>query len=194
MLGAVLVTDAAGFFGSFLCGRLVEDGGWEAAGLDNVNSCYDLGITEGRLRTLREADVDRCFIFVNGDRADAALVERLFFENGFDVVVNLAAQTGVRYSIDNAKVYIDSNLVELYNVLEVSAHYTVRRLVFASSSSVYGGNERVSFSEADQVDRPASPCADCSVLERDFGYRPMTGLEDGLRAFTWWYRGYYGVC
>ena len=194
MLGTVLVTDAAGFFGSFLCGRLVEDSGWEAAGLDNVNSCYDPGITEDRLRTPREADVDGRFIFVNDDLADAALVEHLFFENGFNVVVNLAAQAGVRYSIDNAKVYIDSNLAGLYNVLEVSAHHPVRHLVFASSSSVYGGNERVSFSEAGQVDCPASPYADCSVFERDFGYRPTTGLEDGLHAFAWWYRGCYGVC
>ena len=98
MLGTVLVTGVAGFIGSFLCRRLVEDGGCEVTGLDNVNSYYDPGIKEDRLRMLHEADVGGRFTFVRGDLTDAALVERLFAEGGFDVVVNLAAQAGVRYS------------------------------------------------------------------------------------------------
>lgn len=152
----VLVTGAAGFIGAFLCDRLIKDGGWEVVGLDNVNSYYDPGIKEDRLRMVREADAEGCFSFVRGDLCDAALVERLFAENGFDVVVNLAAQAGVRYSIENPKAYVDSNLVGFFNVLEACRHHPVGHLVYASSSSVYGGNEKVPFSEEDRVDSPVS--------------------------------------
>lgn len=152
----VLVTGAAGFIGSFLCRRLIEDGGGEVTGLDNVNSYYDPGIKEDRLRILREADAEGRFTFVRGDLTDAALIERLFAENGFDVVVNLAAQAGVRYSIENPKAYVDSNLVGFFNVLEACRHHPVKHLVYASSSSVYGGNKKVPFSESDRVDSPVS--------------------------------------
>ncbi len=152
----VLVTGAAGFIGAFLCKRLVEDGGWEVVGLDNMNSYYDPGIKEARLAMLREADSEGRFEFVRGDLTDAALIERLFAENGFDVVVNLAAQAGVRYSIENPKVYADSNLVGFFNILEACRHHPVKHLVYASSSSVYGGNEKVPFSEGDRVDEPVS--------------------------------------
>ena len=152
----VLVTGAAGFIGAFLCKRLIEEGGCEVVGLDSVNSYYDPGIKENRLRMLREADGDGYFTFLKGDLTDAALVERIFTENEFDVVVNLAAQAGVRYSIDNPKTYIDSNLIGFYNILEACRHHPVKHLVFASSSSVYGGNEKVPFSEMDQVDYPVS--------------------------------------
>ncbi|MBM6953476.1 GDP-mannose 4,6-dehydratase [Enorma phocaeensis] len=153
--GKTLVTGAAGFIGAFLSEHLVREG-WDVVGLDNVNAYYDPGIKEDRLRMLREADEDGRFTFVRGDLTDAALVERLFVENDFDVVVNLAAQAGVRYSIDNPKAYIDSNLIGFYNILEACRHHPVKHLVFASSSSVYGGNEKVPFSEADQVDHPVS--------------------------------------
>ena len=152
----VLVTGAAGFIGAFLCKRLIEDNGWEVVGLDNVNSYYDPSIKEDRLRMVREADDDGRFSFVRGDLCDAALVERLFAGNGFDVVVNLAAQAGVRYSIENPKAYVDSNLVGFSNVLEACRHHPVKHLVYASSSSVYGGNEKVPFSEGDRVDSPVS--------------------------------------
>ena len=152
----VLVTGAAGFIGAFLCDRLIKDGGWDIVGLDNVNSYYDPGIKEDRLRMLHEADAEGRFSFVRGDLCDAALVERLFAEDGFDVVVNLAAQAGVRYSIENPKAYIDSNLVGFFNVLEACRHHPVEHLVYASSSSVYGGNEKVPFSEEDRVDSPVS--------------------------------------
>ena len=141
-MGKLLVTGAVGFIGSFLCRRLIEGGGWEVTGLDNMNSYYDPGIKENRLRMLREADKEGRFAFARGDLCDAALVERLFAEHDFDVVVNLAAQAGVRYSIDNPKAYVDSNLVGFYNILEACRHHPVRHLVFASSSSVYGGNEK----------------------------------------------------
>ncbi|MDB1805549.1 NAD-dependent epimerase/dehydratase family protein [Eggerthella lenta] len=152
----VLVTGAAGFIGAFLCKRLVEDGGWEVIGLDNVNSYYDPGIKEDRLRMVREADSEGRFSFFRGDLCDTALVDRLFVEGGFDVVVNLAAQAGVRYSIENPRAYVDSNLVGFFNILEACRHHLVKHLVYASSSSVYGGNEKVPFSEDDRVDSPVS--------------------------------------
>ena len=152
----ILVTGAAGFIGAFLVKRLLETTDAHIVGLDSVNSYYDPGIKEDRLRMLRGADAEGRFTFVRGDLCDAALVERLFAESGFDVVVNLAAQAGVRYSIDNPRAYVESNLVGFFNVLEACRHHPVGHLVFASSSSVYGGNEKVPFSEADPVDHPVS--------------------------------------
>lgn len=151
----ILVTGAAGFIGAFLAKRLLADD-WEVVGLDNVNSYYDPGIKEARLAMLRESDVDGRFTFIRGDLCDAALLERLFAENGFDVVVNLAAQAGVRYSIENPRTYVESNLIGFFNVLECCRHHPVRHLVYASSSSVYGGNKKVPFSEDDRVDTPVS--------------------------------------
>ena len=105
---------------------------------------------------LAEVDTDGRFAFVRGDLCDAALIERLFAEGGFDVVVNLAAQAGVRYSIENPRAYLESNLVGFFNVLEACRHHPVKHLVYASSSSVYGGNKKVPFSEEDRVDSPVS--------------------------------------
>ena len=130
---------------------------------------------------------DGRFTFVRGDLTDAALVERLFAEKGFDVVVNLAAKAGVRYSIDNPRAYIDSNLIGFYNVLEACRHHPVKHLVFASSSSVYGGNERVPFSEADQVDHPVSLYAATKKANElmAHAYSKLYGIPcTGLRFFT----------
>mgnify|MGYP000522560142 CR=1 FL=1 len=153
----VLVTGAAGFIGAFLSRRLVADG-WDVTGLDNMNSYYDPAIKETRLEMVRAAaeGAPGSFRFVGGDLADAALLERLFVEGGFDAVVNLAAQAGVRYSIENPRAYVESNLVGFFNVLECCRHHPVRHLVYASSSSVYGGNVKVPFSEEDRVDSPVS--------------------------------------
>ena len=152
----VLVTGAAGFIGAFLVKKLLDQTDDVIAGLDNLNSYYDPGIKDARLRMLADADTDGRFTFVRGDLCDAALIERLFAEGGFDVVVNLAAQAGVRYSIENPRAYLESNLVGFFNILEACRHHPVKHLVYASSSSVYGGNKKVPFSEEDRVGSPVS--------------------------------------
>ena len=166
----VLVTGAAGFIGSFFVKRLLEITDDSIVGLDNLNSYYDPGIKDARLRMLAEADTDGRFTFVRGDLCDAALIERLFAQNGFDVVVNLAAQAGVRYSIENPRAYLESNLVGFFNVLEACRHHPVRHLVYASSSSVYGGNKKVPFSEED------FNMGDC---RRDFTY--VDDIVEGVK-------------
>lgn len=153
MARKVLVTGAAGFIGAFLVKKLLEETSDTIVGLDNLNSYYDPGIKHARLRML---DAGGRFTFVRGDLCDAALIERLFAQNCFDVVVNLAAQAGVRYSIENPRAYLESNLVGFFNVLEACRHHPVKHLVYASSSSVYGGNKKVPFSEEDRVDSPVS--------------------------------------
>ena len=182
-----LITGAAGFIGAFLCKRLIEETNAKIIGFDNVNAYYDPGIKEDRLRMIREADSDGRFTFVKGDLCDAALIERLFAENDFDVVVNLAAQAGVRYSIDSPRDYVESNLVGFFNILEACRHHPVKHLVFASSSSVYGGNEKVPFSEADQVDHPVSLYAATKKSNEllAHAYSKLYGIPaTGLRFFT----------
>jgi len=186
-LKQILVTGSVGFIGAFLCKRLLEETDAHIVGFDNVNAYYDPGIKEDRLRMIREADPDGRFTFVKGDLCDAALIERLFAENSFDVVVNLAAQAGVRYSIDSPRDYIESNLVGFFNVLEACRHHPVRHLVFASSSSVYGGNEKVPFSESDQVDHPVSLYAATKKSNEllAHAYSKLYGIPaTGLRFFT----------
>lgn len=156
MARKILVTGAAGFIGAFLVKKLIEDSDDVVVGIDNLNSYYDPGIKEARLDMLAKADFEGRFTFVRGDLCDAALIERLFAKNCFDVVVNLAAQAGVRYSIENPRAYIESNLVGFFNILEACRHHPVKHLVYASSSSVYGGNKKVPFSEDDIVDSPVS--------------------------------------
>lgn len=156
MARKVLVTGAAGFIGAFLVKRLLEETSDVIIGYDNLNNYYDPGIKHARLRMLAKADVEGRFDFVKGDLADGMSVERLFAQHGFDVVVNLAAQAGVRYSIENPRAYLESNLVGFFNILEACRHYPIKHLVYASSSSVYGGNKKVPFSEVDCVDSPVS--------------------------------------
>lgn len=156
MARKVLVTGAAGFIGAFLVKRLLEETSDVIIGYDNYNNYYDPGIKHARLRMLAKADVEGRFDFVKGELADGMSVERLFAQHGFDVVVNLAAQAGVRYSIENPRSYLESNLVGFFNILEACRHYPIKHLVYASSSSVYGGNKKVPFSEVDCVDSPVS--------------------------------------
>ena len=155
---SILVTGSAGFIGANLVKRLfrdLEEG--VVVGVDNLNDYYDPSLKEYRLQELekaRPAGID--YRFVKGNIADKGLIDRLFEEYKFDVVVNLAAQAGVRYSIENPDVYIESNIIGFYNILEACRHHPVEHLVYASSSSVYGGNRKVPFSTDDKVDNPVS--------------------------------------
>ena len=149
----ILVTGAAGFIGSFLCKRLLKETGNAIIGVDNLNDYYDVSLKEERLKGLVPADN---FTFIKGDIADKTFIDDLFGKNRFDIVVNLAAQAGVRYSIDHPEVYIQSNIIGFYNILEACRYHPVKHLVYASSSSVYGGNKKVPFSTDDKVDNPVS--------------------------------------
>lgn len=151
----VLVTGAAGFIGANLTLRLLKDFDVRVVGVDNMNDYYDVKIKQWRLAQIEQA-ADGRFTFVQGDIADKALIDGLFAQHGFAVVVNLAAQAGVRYSITNPDAYIQSNLIGFYNILEACRHFPVEHLVYASSSSVYGGNKKVPFSTDDKVDNPVS--------------------------------------
>ncbi len=149
----VLVTGAAGFIGASLCRRLLNVyPDIQVIGLDNLNDYYDVSLKQWRLTQLKD---DR-FTFIHGDIADAAALKRLFSERRFSVVVNLAAQAGVRYSIENPDAYIRSNLIGFYNILEACRACSVEHLVYASSSSVYGANAKIPYSTDDKVDNPVS--------------------------------------
>ena len=148
----VLVTGAAGFIGSNLAERLLEMG-VKVIGIDSMTDYYDVNIKKGRLRRLAEYEG---FVFVEDSIARKEAVERIFQEYVPSVVVNLAAQAGVRYSITNPDAYIESNIIGFYNILEACRHYNVDHLVYASSSSVYGSNKKVPYSTDDKVDNPVS--------------------------------------
>jgi UDP-glucuronate 4-epimerase len=148
----VLVTGAAGFIGYHLAKRLLENG-CRVVGLDNVNPYYDVALKEARLEDLQE---EARFTFNKLDLVERRQLQDLFSQRGFDVVVNLAAQAGVRYSLENPYAYVDANLVGFVNLLECCRHHAVRHLVFASSSSVYGANTAMPFSVHHNVDHPVS--------------------------------------
>ena len=156
----VLVTGAAGFIGSNLVTELMKTvDSIKIVGIDNMNDYYDVSIKEYRLREIEKlaAEKDKCeWIFIKGNIADRALIDECFAKYGFDVVVNLAAQAGVRYSITNPDVYIESNIIGFYNILEACRNNPVEHLVYASSSSVYGSNKKIPYSTDDKVDNPVS--------------------------------------
>ena len=187
----VLVTGSAGFIGAYLVLNLLErESPINIVGLDSLNTYYDIRLKEYRLEL-----IDRCvakhpeskYTFVKGNIADKDLVNRLFAENHFDIVVNLAAQAGVRYSIVNPDTYIESNVVGFYNILEACRHYPVQHLVYASSSSVYGGNKKIPFSTDDNVDYPVSLYAATKKSNELFAhcYSKLYDIPStGLRFFT----------
>ena len=150
----ILVTGSAGFIGAFLVKKLLDNNSGDLIiGLDNMNGYYDVSLKKERLRMLSSYPN---FKFIKGDLVDKGLIDKLFDEYNFDIVVNLAAQAGVRYSIDHPDVYIQSNIIGFYNILEACRYHPVEHLVYASSSSVYGGNTKVPFSTEDKVDNPVS--------------------------------------
>lgn len=149
----ILVTGAAGFVGFHFVRRLCASGGYEILGIDNLNDYYDVGLKQGRLKLLAECPA---FRFQKLDLADDVGMAAMFAAFKPEIVVNLAAQAGVRYSLQNPKAYVDSNVTGFLNVLEGCRHHNVRHLVFASSSSVYGANRKLPFSESDNVDHPVS--------------------------------------
>lgn len=176
------MTGAAGFIGHFLSQRLLAEG-WQVVGIDNLNDYYDPELKRARLSLIKSPD----FVFIHGDLADRSLVAGIFARNQFDAVVNLAAQAGVRYSLENPNSYVDSNLVGFANILEGCRHSQVGHLIFASSSSVYGGNTQMPFSVHDNVDHPVSLYAATKKANElmAHSYSHLYGLPvTGLRFFT----------
>ncbi len=186
----ILVTGSPGFIGAHLVLRLLRDlSGGTVVSLDNMNNYYDPALKEYRLSLIKAAteqsQVDH--VFIKGSISDKALMDELFQTYHFDVVVNLAAQAGVRYSIDHPDVYIESNLIGFYNILEACRHNPVDHLVYASSSSVYGGNKKIPFSAEDKVDNPVSLYAATKKSNEllAYAYSKLYNIPStGLRFFT----------
>lgn len=179
----VFVTGAAGFIGFFLSERLLNEGN-TVVGLDNMNDYYDVALKNERLKRLQRHPQ---FRFVQGDLADREAVERIFSEYHPGEVVNLAAQAGVRYSITHPDDYISSNLVGFFHILEACRRFSVRHLVYASSSSVYGANQTIPYSTADKTDSPVSLYAATKKSNElmAYAYSKLYGIPaTGLRFFT----------
>ena len=193
---SILVTGHAGFIGSNLVKRLFRemDGG-VIVGVDNLNNYYDPSLKEYRLRELEKAHAavipglprNLNYRFIQGNIADRELIDHLFAEYKFDIVVNLAAQAGARDSVQHPDAYVESNVLGFYNILEACRHNPVQHLVYASSSSVYGGNTKVPFSTEDKVDDPVSFYAATKKSNELFAscYSRLYGIPcTGLRFFT----------
>ena len=185
MKKTVLVTGSAGFIGANLVKELIKTTDYEIIGVDNLNDYYDVALKEYRLREIESLNGD--FTFIKGNIADRALIDSLFDTYKFSIVVNLAAQAGVRYSITNPDVYIESNMIGFYNILEACRHHSVDHLVYASSSSVYGSNKKVPYSTDDKVDNPVSLYAATKKSNELFAhaYSKLYDIPStGLRFFT----------
>ena len=192
----ILLTGAAGFVGMHTTQRLLDQG-FQVVGLDNLNAYYAVSLKHGRLGELgidtTQLEYGKAltgktgFTFIQGDLADEALLRRLFTEYPFDAVINLAAQAGVRYSITNPQSYIQSNVVGFFNILEMCRHFKVHRLLYASSSSVYGNNKDIPFKTTDRTDEPVSLYAATKKSNElmAYTYAHLYGLHcTGMRFFT----------
>ena len=188
---SILVTGAAGFVGYHLVLELLETvPGVKIVGLDNMNDYYDVSIKDFRLGEIDKKIKEKSgssWEFIRGDISDKALIDSCFEKYGFDVVVNLAAQAGVRYSITNPDAYIKSNVIGFYNILEACRNFPVKHLVYASSSSVYGTNKKIPYSTEDKVDNPVSLYAATKKSNELFAhsYSKLYNIPStGLRFFT----------
>ncbi|MHC5269467.1 SDR family NAD(P)-dependent oxidoreductase [Enterococcus sp. LJL98] len=178
-----LITGAAGFIGSFLTERLLNKG-YTVVGIDNLNEYYDVNLKKSRLRINKK---NNNFIFIKADISNKNEMMNVFDEYHPELVVNLAAQAGVRYSIENPDVYIESNITGFFNILEACRRYPVKHLIYASSSSVYGSNKKVPFEESDFVDHPVSLYAATKKSNELMAhtYSHLYGIPaTGLRFFT----------
>ena len=187
----ILVTGAAGFIGAALVTKFIKNTEKVTViGLDNLSDYYDVSLKEHRLREIEKAADGKTgvkWIFIKGNIADKESVEKLFSEYRFDIVVNLAAQAGVRYSSLNPDAYIESNIIGFYNLLEACRHHPVEHLVFASSSSVYGANKKIPYSVDDKVDNPVSLYAATKKSDEllAHAYSKLYNIPStGLRFFT----------
>ena len=176
----ILITGAAGFIGFHLSKRILDEGG-EVIGFDNLNDYYEVSLKESRLEILRKYDK---FTFIKGNLADKEKLNGVFDDYKPEIIVNLAAQAGVRYSIDNPDAYIESNVIGFYNILEACRHHNIEHLIYASSSSVYGNQKKTPFSTDDNVDHPISLYAATKKSNELMAYTyshlykfPSTGLR-----------------
>lgn len=180
----ILITGCAGFIGGRLAKKLLETTSYEIVGVDNLNPYYDVNLKKARLEALT---VFPCFSFCEGDIANKEFINTLFEENSFDLVVNLAAQAGVRYSITNPNTYMQSNVIGFYNILEACRFHHPKHLIYASSSSVYGNNAKIPFSTNDKCDSPVSLYA-ATKKSNELMAHAYSKLYDipttGLRFFT----------
>ena len=185
MAKTVFITGSSCFIGSNLAKRiLTTEPDTKVIGLDNMNDYYDVRIKEARLAELQKFEN---YTFIKGNLADKALINSIFEQYHTDIVVNLGAQAGVRYSITNPDAYIESNMIGFYNILEACRHYPVEHLVYASSSSVYGSNKKVPYSTDDKVDNPVSLYAATKKSNELMAHaysKPYNIPSTGLRFFT----------
>ena len=182
----ILVTGAAGFIGFHLVNRLCK-AGYNVIGVDNINNYYDITLKEDRLNELKPHLNSKKFIFYKEDITTLKRLENLFKKNEIELVIHLAAQAGVRYSLENPHAYIQSNIVGFMNVLECCRHHKVHKLIYASSSSVYGGNKKLPFSESDEVNSPVSIYAASKKSNELMAhtYSHLFGIKTiGIRFFT----------